>query len=103
MAEILNFLPPDILRIEAPEQIHKQEATTPAKPDDDGIPTEAVDALFSEPREQEEVTPAVVYMLWSGAAIIGEMARDHKRRDEGELVDDEDDEETSKTAKPRVR
>jgi hypothetical protein len=86
MAEILNLLPPDILQVETPQHIHKQEAVVPAKPDDDPAHAQAVDAVFTQ--KQEELSPAVIYALWSGAAILGDMARDYKRREAGEIEPD---------------
>jgi hypothetical protein len=77
MAEILNILPPDILQVETPQHLRQQEAVVPAKPDDDGTNPAVIDALFSEKQEKkEEITPAMLYALWSGAGLIGDKARD---------------------------
>jgi hypothetical protein len=98
MSEILNLLPPDILQIETPAQIHQQEAVVPAKPDDDGTSPEAIDAVFSEEKQEkpEEISPAMAYALWSMAGIIGDKARSHlqraEREDEEKEGQDEDEE-----------
>ncbi len=100
MAEILNLLPPDILQIETPQAIHQQEAVVPAKPDDDGTNPALIDAVFSETEKPEEITPAMVYALWSGAAIIGDRARSHLQRMAEEDAEDDDDENASDEDEP---
>jgi hypothetical protein len=100
MPEILNILPPDILQVETPHDIHQKEAVVPAKPDDNGTNPAVIDALFSEKSEKaekpEEITPAMAYALWSAAAILGDKARLHLQRrreeDERELEEEEESE-----------
>ena len=97
MTEVfISLFPGYVPTVEQPPII-QHEAIIPAQPDPTVQPPDkvhAVDAVFSH--DQEKFTAVSFYALWSGAMLLGDMAREHLKH-----AEEEEEEEQPEELPPR--